>query len=93
MRPQPCSVGRDVHAQNCLAGFAGRDQMAHRADPANARHQRRHLIEGPVLAELLESAQLGDVQARVSNLAVVTQLYGHLGVTFYARYRIDDNCL
>ena len=66
-------------------------QMAHRADAADARHQRRHFVEWPVLAEFFEAAQLRDVEARVGDLAVVVELNGYLGVAFDACYRIDDN--
>ena len=66
--------------------------MAHRANAADARHQRRHLVERPVLAEFLEAAQLRDVQPRVRPLRPSSSmLHGDLGVAFDARHRIDDN--
>ena len=93
MRRRRAALGGNVHAQNRVAGLAGRDEMAHRANPADARHQRRHLVERAVLAEFLKAAQLRDVQARVGYLAVVAQLDGHLGVAFDSCYRVDDNSL
>ena len=51
-------------------GLGGRQQVAHRADAADARGDGRHLIERPAFGELLESAHLGDVELRVRHVAL-----------------------
>ena len=53
---------RDAHGQDGVARLGRGDQVAHRADAADARHQRRHLVERPPFAELLEAAELRDVE-------------------------------
>ena len=55
---------RDAHAHDGFARLGRGEQMADRADAADARGDRRHLIERPSLAELFEPAKLGDVERR-----------------------------
>ena len=83
--------GRDPHRQQRIAGLGRRDQMADRANAANARHQRRHLVKWPAFAQLLEAAELGDVKAGVLNPSVFVQVERDLGMAFDARHRIDDD--
>ena len=65
---------RDPHRENRVARLRRRDQVADRADAAGARHQRRHLVERPALAQLLEAAELRDVELRVRHAPLVVQL-------------------
>ncbi len=65
--------------------------MADRTDTADARHQRRHLVERPPFAEFLESAKLGDVETRIGDLPVFGELYGDFRVAFNAGHRIDND--
>ena len=65
--------------------------MADRADAADARHDRRHLVERAALAELLEAAELGDVEVGVGDLAGVVEVDGDLGVALDAGDRVDDD--
>ena len=58
--------------------------MAHRADAADARHQRRHLVERPAFAEFLEAAELRDVEMRVFDVALVVEVERDLGVALDA---------
>src|ERR1035438_4676640 len=90
---QPCCIGWNIYTQNRVARLAGCNQVADRANPADARHERWHFVERPVLAELFEAAQLRDVQACIRHLAVVTQLDGHLGVALDTCNRVDNNSL
>ena len=63
----------------------------HRADAADARHQRRHFVERPSFAELFEAAELGHVEVRILHLALVVELNRDLGVPFDAGDGIDDD--
>ena len=52
---------RNLHGHDGVAGLYGGEQMADRADAADARGDGRHLVEGPAFGEFLKSADLGDV--------------------------------
>jgi hypothetical protein len=65
--------------------------MADRADAADARHQGWHLVEGAAFTQLLETAKLCDVKARVFDAAVFVQVQRDLRMAFNARHRIDDD--
>ena len=67
--------------------------MAHRADAADARHQRRHLVKRPAFAELLEAAELGDVEVGFLDVALLVQMDRDLGVALDAGDRVDDDFL
>ena len=83
--------GRNFHRQQRVARLGRRDQMADRTDAADARHQRRHFVERTALAELLEAAELGDVEAGILDPAVFVEMQRDLGMAFDARHRIDDD--
>ena len=55
------------HRHDGVAGLGGGQQVAHRADAADARGDGGHLVKRPALGELLESAHLGDVELRVGD--------------------------
>src|SRR5215470_5176431 len=55
----------DVNPEDSVARFARGNEMTDRADSADARQQRRHLVKRPVLAELLKASQLRDMKPRV----------------------------
>ena len=76
---------RDAHGHDRVAGLGRRQQMADRADAADARGDRRHLVKRPAFGELLEAAHLGDVELRVGDLARVVEIDRDLGVAFDAR--------
>ena len=61
---------RNPHRHDGLAGLGRGDQVAHRANAADARHQARHLVERAALGELLKSAHLGYMKMRVLHLAL-----------------------
>ena len=77
------------HRQQGIAGLGRGQQVADRADAADAGHERGHLVERPAFAELLEAAELGDVELRVGDVALVVQLDGDPAVAFDAGDRID----
>ena len=83
--------GRNPYRQQRVAGLGGRDQVADRADAADARHQRGHLVKRTAFAQLLEAAELGHVKACFLDPAVFVQVERDLGMAFDARNRIDDD--
>ena len=78
-----------MHRQDLVAGLRRREQVADRADAADAGHERRHLVERAALAQLLEAAQLRDVELGVAHAARVVELQGDPGVTLDAGDRVD----
>ena len=62
--------GRNAHAQDGVAGFGRGQQVADRADAADARGDAGHFPEAAAFAELLEAAEFGHVEAGVGHLAV-----------------------
>ena len=84
---------RNAHAHDGFARLGRGEQVADRADAADARGDRRHFVERPALAEFLEPAKLGDVELRVGDVAVVVEMDGDLRVTLDAGDRVDDDGL
>jgi hypothetical protein len=91
--PEPHGGFRDLDREEGVAGLGGGQEMADRTNATDSRRDRGHLPEGPPLAELLEPAKLGDVEARLHHVARVVQVEGDLGVAFDARDRVDDDAL
>ena len=87
--PQLLGRRRDRHRQDLVAGLGRGQQMAHGADAADPRRDRRHLGEGPPLAEFLEAAVFSHVEAGKLHGAAGIQLDRDLGVTLDAGHRID----
>ena len=67
--------------------------MAHRADAADARRDRRHLVKWPAFGEFFEAAHLGHVKLGVGDMARIVQKDVDLGVAFDARDGVDDEFL
>ena len=57
--------GRDVDGHDGVAGLGGGEQVADRADAADALGDAGHFAVGPALAEFLEAAELDDVELGV----------------------------
>ena len=93
MRRRLAALARDPHGQDRIAGLGRGDQVADRADPADARHERRHLRERAALAELLEAAELGDVEIRLFHAALLVEVDRDLGVPLDAGDGVDDDFL
>src|ERR1035441_1451413 len=82
--------GRRGHGHDRVARFGRRQQMAHRADAADARRDRRHFVIGPAFGEFFETAHLGHMKVRVGDMARIVQVDIDLGVPFDARDGVDD---
>ena len=93
-----------VHqAANLLGGRRQRDAEHHvqrlrrgqvvryRADAAQALHHHRHFPVGTALDELLEAAELDDVQSDLMHLVVVVEQDGDLAVAFDPGHRVDGD--
>ena len=85
--------GRNLHAQDGVAGFGRGEQVADRADAADARGDPRHFPEAAPFAEFLEAAKLGDMEAGIVHLAVVAEVDGDFGVPFDAGHGINGDGL
>ena len=91
---QPPQLGRrrrNPNAQQLVAGLGRGHQVADGTDAARAGRQGRHLAIGPSFAELLEAAELRQVELGIVHLARVVQLQRDPRVTFDARHRFDGN--
>src|ERR1700735_1581723 len=82
---------RDTHAHDGLSGLGRGEQLADRADPADASGDRRHFIEWPPLAEFLEPAELSDMEGGVHDVAIVIEVDGDLRVALDAGDRVDND--
>ncbi len=67
--------------------------MADGTDAADARHDRRHLVDRTTLGDPLEAPELGHVELGVDHLARVVEVNGDLGVAFDPGDRVDDDRL
>ena len=83
---------RDAHAEDVVASLGASQQVAHRADAADARGDARHLPKTAADAEFLEPAKLHHVKARVGHLTVVAELDRDLGVALDAGHGVDGDC-
>ena len=82
---------RDAHGHDCVARLRRGKLVADRANAADARCDRRHLVVGPTLDELLEPTDLGHVELRVGHLPRVVELDRDLGVTLDPRHVVDGD--
>jgi hypothetical protein len=83
----------DPHREDGVARLGRGDEVAHWADAADACHERRHLVERPPLAELLEAAELGYVKSGVGDVSGVVEPQGDLRVAFDAGDGVDGDRL
>ena len=83
---------RNLDCEQRIAGFGGSNQMADRADPADAGHQRRHFSKRAPFAELLETAELGDMEASIFHVPVLIEVQRDFRVALDAGHWIDQNC-
>jgi hypothetical protein len=90
----PAQVGagrRRLDGHDVVDRLRRGDQVAHRADPADAGHEGRHLVDGTALGDPLEAPELGHVEVRVDDLAAVVELDGDPRVAFDPGDGIDDD--
>jgi HAMP domain-containing protein len=78
-------------ADHLVERLAGREVVAHRADAAQPLHHHRHFPVRPALDELLERAELDDVQARLLDVVVLVHQQRDLAVALDARQRLDHD--
>lgn len=64
--------------------------MADRANPADARHERGHLVERTAFDKLLKAAKLSDMKLSIFYLAQIIEVDGDFAVTFDARHGMID---
>src|SRR5690606_29628833 len=84
-----CRAGSDH-----VVEYLGPAQMvADETDAADALHQHRRLPVRVALNELLETAELDDVQPGIDDIAVVVKVHGHLAVALDPGDRVDDELL
>ena len=89
--PQLQRRRRDLHRQQLVAGLGRRQQMAHRADAADAGGDAGHLGERPPFAEGFEAAILHHMETAVDEMAVIVELQRDLGVTLNPGDRINHD--
>jgi hypothetical protein len=83
----------DPHREDGVARLGRGDEVADGADAADARHERRHLVERAPLAELLEAAELRDVEPGVGDVTGVVELQRDLRVPFDPGDGVDGDRL
>src|SRR5205085_12293215 len=91
--PQLVGCGRNAYCQQRIAGLGRRDQVADRANAADARHQRWHLGKRTPFAEFFESPELGYVEMGIFHTSLVVEEQGNLGVSLDAGNRVDNDGL
>src|SRR5690349_6666565 len=87
------SSRRNANCKQRVASFRGGDEMANGANAANPRHEGRHLGERPAFTELLEAAELRDVEMRIFHHSVGAKVKRYLRVPLDPGYRVDNNRL
>src|SRR5690242_8844255 len=65
--------------------------MAHRTNPADARHQRRHLRERPPFAEFFKAAELGYVKTSIFDLTLLIKVQRDFGMALNPCDRINND--
>ena len=89
-------VGRglgDAHRQQLVTGLGRGQDVAHRADAADACGQRRHLEVRPADHELLEAADLGHLKAGLRDPASLVEQQGDAGMALDTGDGFDDDLL
>ena len=76
-----------------VQGLGGRHVMRLGADAADAGGEVGHVLGGAAHAELLEAAQLRNLQVGVGHLALVVEEDVDLAVAFQPRHGVDGYTL
>ena len=82
---------RRIDVEQGVQGLGGRHVMGLGADAADAGGQVRHVFGRPAHAELLETAQLRNLQVGVGHVALVVEEDLDLAVAFQPGDRVDGN--
>ena len=85
------AAGGIFKRQDRVPGLGRGHQVADRADPADSSGDPGHLPERSSLAELLEAAELRDVESGVGHLPRLVEVDGDLRVPLDPRHRVDDD--
>jgi hypothetical protein len=83
--------GRRFHLVEGVEGFRRGHVMGHGADAADARGDLRHVLGAPPLGELLEAAQLRDLEVGPVDTTVGIEEDVYLPVPLKPCQRVDDN--
>ena len=82
---------RRIDVEHAVQSLRGRHVMRLGANAADPGREVGHILDDAALAELLKSAQLGDLQVAVGHISLVVQKDVDLAVTFQPRDGIDGN--
>ena len=85
------SLGHRPAADHAVQRLGRGQVVRDRADAAQALHHHRHLPVGPADDELLEAAELDDVQAHLLQTLLVVEQQRDLAMAFDARDRVDHD--
>ena len=83
--------GRRIDVKDAVQGLRGRQVVRLGADAADAGGQVRHVFRLPADAELLESAEFGNLHVGVGHVAVLVKENVDLAVAFQPRHGVDGN--
>ncbi len=87
--PESLAVGRQLNFVNRVRCLRACEVVDERSNAADARRDPGDLLHRPAHAELLEAAQLRDLEVRLGYVAGVVQEDGDLAVAFQARDGVD----
>ncbi len=82
---------RDTHGHDGVAGLRRGEEVADRADAADARRDGGHLVVGPSLDEALEASDLRDMELRVCHLPGIVEGDRDGGMPLDARDVVDGD--
>lgn len=80
-----------VQPMQLINGFAGRQVVAHRTDPAQSLHQYRNFPIGTTLDEALESAEFHDMKTGFLHPPVLIQMDGHPAMAFHPGHGVNGD--
>ena len=89
-RPRDPDSRFRADADHVVERFGPAQMVTDEADSADPLHQHRRLPERVALNELLEAAELDDMQPGVDDVVVVVEVHGDLAVALDPGDGIDD---
>ena len=84
---------RNTYRHDGVTGLGRGQQMADRADPADACRDARHLVVGMSLGEFFKAPHLRDVKFRSRDVPLIIEPNRNLGVSLDAAHRFDGDAL
>ncbi len=82
--------GRDGDAEQHISRFGTGEDMAHRTDAADPRHDARHFRERTAFHKFFEAAKFGDMKLRRLHLARIVEVNGDFGMTLDSGHGLND---